>query len=271
MYAPGHFENLESYIPVDLSQWEGMAQAFVFLLVLINVRYFLVAGLFWWGLYRPSQFGVWRKPLIKTAATFKQQKMEIGYSGLSSFIFAFAGVLMGWLWLNGYTQIYLKLSPMDLWYFPLSAFILAFTHDTYFYWTHRWLHLPKVFKKIHYVHHISRETSPWTSFSFHPVESLINALALPLIILVLPLHPIIIIFHLTLMTVTAVTNHLGVEILPKTLSRWGFHRHWISGIHHGQHHIHYKYNFALFFTWWDHWAKSEHPHFERDYNLYGPK
>jgi Delta7-sterol 5-desaturase len=250
---------LEAYIPLNLFEPANAFKSFTFLFVLINVRYWLFASVAWVALYSKKSFGRWRVPVIRAPALPGQQLMEIGYSFLSSFIFAFAGLAMGWLWQGGVTQIYLKLSLADLVYFPLSAFLLAFLHDTYFYWTHRWLHLPWVFKKFHAVHHASRETSPWTSFSFHPVESLINALAIPLIILILPLHPLVILFHLTLMTVTAVTNHVGTEVLPKFLVKLGFHRHWISGYHHCQHHILYKFNYGLFFAWWDRWMSTESP------------
>lgn len=250
---------LEAYIPFDLFEPANAWKAFLFLFILINVRYWLFASVAWWALYTKKSFGKWRRPVIRARASREQQLMEIRYSMMSSFIFAFAGLAMGWLWQGGVTQIYLKMSWFDILYFPLSAFFLAFLHETYFYWTHRWLHIPWVFKKFHSVHHTSRETSPWTSFSFHPVESLINALAIPLIILVLPLHPLVLLFHLTLMTITAVTNHVGTEVLPRFCVNLGLHRHWISGYHHGQHHILYKFNYGLFFAWWDRWMKTESP------------
>jgi len=250
---------LEAYIPFDLFIFKNAAHAFIFLFLVINIRYWLFALLAWLALYSSRTFGAWRKPIIVAPAQKHQQIMEIKYSFISSFIFSFAGLLMGWLWQGGVSQIYLNISKWDWVYFPISAFLLAFLHDTYFYWTHRWLHIPWVFKKFHSIHHASRQTSPWTSFSFHPVESLINAMAIPLIIMILPLHPIIILLHLTLMTVTAVTNHVGTEIMPKILITLGFHCHWISGYHHGQHHTLYKYNYGLFFTWWDKWLATESP------------
>jgi len=258
----GELEMLSTYIPFDLFESSNAIKAFIFLFLLINARYWFFASIAWLLLYRPSQFGSWRLPVIKTSATRSQQIMEMGYSFLCSFIFAGAGLLLGGLWQAGITQIYLPFSKWDLVYIPVSAFFLIFFHDAYFYWTHRWLHLPKVFKRFHSVHHASRETSPWSSFSFHPLESLINALALPLIVLFLPVHPLLILFHLTLMTLTAVTNHVGVEILPRFLVSFGFHRYWISGYHHGQHHVLYKYNYGLFFCWWDRWMGTESPNFD---------
>jgi sterol desaturase/sphingolipid hydroxylase (fatty acid hydroxylase superfamily) len=261
-------ESLKTYIPFDLFEPWLALKAYGFLFLVINFRYWVFASLAWVLLYRQSVFGRWREPIIKSLATKPQQMMEMKYSFCSSFIFAGSGLLMGCLWQKGLTRIYLDLSTWDLLYLPLSAFLLAFLHDTYFYWTHRWLHLPKIFKAFHAIHHASRETSPWTSFSFHPMESTINALALPLIVLILPLHPLVILFHLTLMTVTAVTNHVGVEVLPKSLISMDFHRHWISGYHHGQHHILYKYNYGLFFSWWDRWMCTESPDLNENIHKY---
>ena len=39
---------------------------------------------------------------------------------------------------------------------PLSLLVYLFLHDTWFYWTHRWMHRPRVFRLAHAVHHASK-------------------------------------------------------------------------------------------------------------------
>lgn len=269
-------QKFESYIPVDLlSGWNSL-YAFLLLLGIINFRYFLMGGLFWWAYYfRPglgSNPGQRRGQIYDELPDSKQQLTEIKWSLLSSVIFAFAGVLMGVLWQQGFTQIYLKYDEFGWWYLPVSALVLAVVHDFYFYITHVWLHVPKVYKKFHSVHHASLKPSPWASFSFHPIESLINAIALPLIILFLPLHPVVILWHLTLMTLTAITNHLGFEVMPAGAAQHWLGRYLVSGVHHSQHHRYFRYNYGLFFTWWDHAFKTEHPQYVEQYNaVKGPQ
>ncbi|MCS6838885.1 MAG: sterol desaturase family protein [Bdellovibrionaceae bacterium] len=115
----------------------------------------------------------------------------------------------------------------------------------------RLLHLKWWMRTIHFVHHMSRPPSPWSSFSFHPAESILNALALPLILLMLPVPLPVFLFHLIFMSVTAVTNHLGGEVIPPFLVKRGILKVFISGLHHGYHHRDYEVNYGLFFTFWD--------------------
>ena len=51
-------------------------------------------------------------------------------------------------------------------------------HETYYYWLHRWMHLPHIYKYVHKAHHESLTTTAWTSFSFHPIESFLQGLPL---------------------------------------------------------------------------------------------
>jgi Delta7-sterol 5-desaturase len=259
-----HFEKFESYIPVDLLSVGGAGLAFAVVLFFVIFRYFLMVTPMWWLFYRwqPKPWQ-WRR-IYPELATSREQIYEIKWSLLSGFVFAAVGVGLGLVWQLGWTQIYLRFDQYPLWYFPLSWILLLAIHDTYFYWTHRWLHQPKIYKRYHSVHHASLRPTPWASFSFHPVESLINAVAIPLIAMFLPLHPVILLMHLTLMTLTAITNHLGFEILPKWALRRGVANHFVSGVHHSQHHRYFTSNFGLFFSFWDHWAGTENKKFSTE-------
>src|SRR5215203_5438728 len=58
-------------------------------------------------------------------------------------------------------------------------------------------------------------------------------------------------------------NHLDIEIYPKK-----FHKHfagkWLIGAtHHSLHHKQFKYNFGLYFTFWDKWKKTESPLYDK--------
>lgn len=122
---------------------------------------------------------------------------------------------------------------------------------------HRWMHRPKVYRLIHKVHHDSHITSPWTSFSFHPGEGVLQSIVIPIIVLFLPMHYWTIVFLLTFMTLTSAINHSNIEVYPK-----GFYKHWlgrwfIGATHHSLHHTQYRSNFGLYFTFWDKWMKTE--------------
>jgi sterol desaturase/sphingolipid hydroxylase (fatty acid hydroxylase superfamily) len=130
-------------------------------------------------------------------------------------------------------------------------------HDTYFYWTHRLLHRRWWYRHAHYVHHESLSPTPWASFSFHPLESVIEALIIPALVFVLPIHIAGLLFVLTSMTIFGVINHLGYEIYPGFLVDRGVGRWFISVTHHNWHHRRFNCNYALYFRLWDIWMGTD--------------
>ena len=127
-------------------------------------------------------------------------------------------------------------------------------HDTYFYWSHRLSH--KFYHlKIHHAHHKSRIPTAWTSFSFHPVEALLQAIIIPAMVFFIPVHLSVLLIVLTIMTAFGLTNHLGYEIYPSFFER---KLSLITARHHQVHHSHLSKNFGLYFTFWDKWMGTEH-------------
>jgi len=228
-----------------------MLYTFAVLSVFIILRYLAIAGFFYWALWKRPPEKVHAQRLAKRAPDKKLIRHEIRWSIISSLIYAAAGVIIIEAWRSGHTQIYFEVGDYGLLYLLISIPLYLFIHDTYFYWTHRAMHHPKVFPIVHKVHHESRQPTPWAGFSFHHTEAVIGALILPLLVFMVPIHVGALIFLLVLMTVTGVTNHAGYEILPKSWVRGFVGEHWISATHHNIHHQKYQTNFALYFRFWD--------------------
>lgn len=193
----------------------------------------------------------------------KQTFLEIGWSLVTSLFFAVAGTLMVIAWQKGYTRVYTEWDRYPAIWFVLSIMIVLFLHETYYYWLHRWMHHPKVYKYVHKVHHDSITTSAWTSFSFHPTESTLQAIFIPVIICILPLHYIAIGIILLTMTTTSVINHLNTELYPRDFNRNWFGKWWIGATHHSLHHSQFRYNYGLYFTFWDRWMNTESPDYTK--------
>ncbi|MGV3657157.1 MAG: sterol desaturase family protein, partial [Chitinophagaceae bacterium] len=100
-------------------------------------------------------------------------------------------------------------------------------------------------------------------FSFHPLEGLLQAIFLPLLLLLLPMHLYVVIIQLTIMTFSSVINHLDVEVYPKNFHKNLFGKWLIGATHHSLHHKQFKYNYGLYFTFWDKWKKTESPLYEQ--------
>ncbi|MBC8110770.1 MAG: sterol desaturase family protein [Verrucomicrobia bacterium] len=230
-------------------------------------RYFLIAGIFHLIFYAwfPEKFQ--QRKIHQKIYPKPQFIREIGWSMLTAFIFAVIGAVMALVWQEGYTAIYLQIGQWGWFYFVISIAVSMFIHETYYYWLHRWMHQPKIYQLIHKVHHESQATSPWTAFSFHPAEGFLEALILPAIIMVLPMQPYAIVTHLTIMTLTAAINHLDIEIYPKNFYKNPVGKWLIGATHHSQHHRFYRFNYGLYFTCWDKWAKTESPTFESEFEI----
>ncbi len=228
-----------------------MLEEFINVLIQDSLRYFVVAGLFYlivWVIYE--------KKLAHRLINGKKPNnakiySEIRYSIGTIVIIAIIGVGNKWAFEAGYFEMYFDIEERGWLYFLFSIGIMILFHDTYFYWTHRAMHHPWLFKKVHKVHHLSHNPSPWAAYSFHPIEATINTLFLPAIFIILPVHLTAIIVVLIFMILRNVWGHLGYELLPKgfitnKLFNWNN-----STTHHHLHHNHPNSNFGLYFTWWD--------------------
>jgi sterol desaturase/sphingolipid hydroxylase (fatty acid hydroxylase superfamily) len=218
--------------------------------LIVAIRYLLVSGLFAWATarVRPGHY----------AGLSRQIRMEVGWSLVSCVIYGVPAGIIAWGWqAHGWTRIYTDPRAMPLWWMPVSLLIYLFLHDTWFYWTHRWMHRPAVFRAIHAVHHASRPPTAWAAMNFHPVEAAIVGLFIPLLVFFVPIQAGVLATVLVIMTVMGVTNHMGWEMFPRALvhSRLG---HWlITASHHQRHHEQYRCNYGLYFRIWDHWGGTD--------------
>ncbi len=216
----------------------------VAMVLIVGLRYLATSGFFAWltGRLHPGLY----------QGLDRQVKAEIGWSLVSAIIYGLPAGLVAWGWQNrGWTQIYTDVSAWPLWYLPVSLFLYLFAHDTWFYWTHRWMHVPRWFRLAHAVHHASRPPTAWAAMSFHPIEALTGALVVPLLVFVIPVHIGVLGLVLLIMTVMGVTNHMGWEMFPRALVHSKAGNWLITATHHQRHHDEYLCNFGLYFRFWD--------------------
>lgn len=212
--------------------------------LIVGVRYLAVSGGFAWltqarfpGLYKGQA---------------RQIRREILWSLASAGIYGAPAGLLAWGWReHGWTRVYSDLDAWPIWWWPASIFLYLLLHDAWFYWTHRWMHRPALFRRAHAVHHASRPPTAWAAMSFHPLEALTGAVVIPLLVLVVPIHFSALLIVLTVMSVLGVTNHMGWEIFPRRIVEGLAGRYLISASHHQKHHRDYGCNYGLYFRFWD--------------------
>lgn len=216
----------------------------VVMTLIVAVRYLLISGAFALatanvrpGLYRGLN---------------GQIRKEIGWSLASAAIYGVPAGIVAWGWQErGWTLIYTQVSDYPVWYLPLSLLVYLFLHDTWFYWTHRLMHRPRLFRVMHAVHHASRPPTAWAAMSFHPWEALTGALVIPVLVFFIPVHVTVLGAVLAIMTLMGVTNHMGWEMFPRALVHSPVGAWVITASHHQRHHDEYRCNYGLYFRFWD--------------------
>lgn len=247
---------------VDFSDLQSVLVFSAVTFIAIFFRYVLISLIFIGVFETILKDRYTARKLTATIRPKAQKWREIFWSFLTSLIFTFSGVFMVYMYMNNHTSLYTEVTIHDIWHIPLSIIIVLLLHETYYYFLHRWMHKPTVFRHFHKVHHDSITTSAWTAFSFHPYESILQALVIPIVIFFVPLHVGALFFLLIFMSVTATINHLEIEIYPEWLEKSGLGKFIIGATHHSHHHKYYTKNFGLYFTFYDRLLGTESDDFQ---------
>jgi sterol desaturase/sphingolipid hydroxylase (fatty acid hydroxylase superfamily) len=212
--------------------------------LIVGVRYLLTSGAF--------ALATRAKHPRLYAGLDGQMRREIGWSLASAAIYGIPAGIVAWGWReHGWTRIYTDVHALPLWYLPVSVLLYLLAHDTWFYWTHRWMHRPRPFRLAHAVHHASRPPTAWAAMAFHPIEALTGAVVIPLLVIVIPIHVGALGVVLAVMTLMGVTNHMGWEIFPRAMWAGRLGGWLITASHHQRHHERYGCNYGLYFRFWD--------------------
>ncbi len=226
---------------------------------LVAALYLLIEGVFYLFLYAWKKNPFANRKIQHAKISVKQLRRERYLSAITLLIFCVTGFVTGLLIESGRSRIYFDTSLHSNWYFIACILLLIFLHDTYFYWTHRLLHLPHWFEKIHIKHHLSSSPNPLTALAFHPVEAVIQAAFFPLIIIAVPIHSIALFIFLFYMVFMNVLGHSGFQLFhyDKVLSKWLWWNN--SSKRHDEHHQYARGNYGLYFTFWDRWMRTTTP------------
>jgi lathosterol oxidase len=224
--------------------------------LIIALRYYIIAGLafFVWYIIRKKKIA-YKKIQLKIPE-LKDYQREILYSSITIVIFSCVPYFLLTTDIRQHTLFYIDISSYSKLWFWLAFPIMLFLHDAYFYFAHRLMHHPKLFKYVHLIHHKSTNPSPWAAFAFHPLEAIVEVGIVVLFIFCIPLCRYHLFFFFLLMMVYNVYGHLGWELYPKGFNKTAIGK-WINtSVNHNQHHQYFKGNYGLYFLWWDRWFKT---------------
>lgn len=222
------------------------------------VLYFAQGGLFVWINSRHPDRRIQKKRRGEDRA-----RVEIIQSVKS--LVVTCGCLAGGLWFQ--YMGWVIWAPLELtWWSAIGMFLVSiFLYDTWFYWGHRLMHTRKLYKH-HFWHHRSVAPTVWSNYS----DTLADAFAMQSYYLIapilLPIPPLVLVAHRLWDHVNGQIGHSGFEYFADSSTR--FPSPMVCVTFHDQHHEHFKYNYANFFSFWDRVCGTLHPKYDEKVESY---
>jgi sterol desaturase/sphingolipid hydroxylase (fatty acid hydroxylase superfamily) len=228
-----------------------LAALFLTVLGVTAARYLLFAG----GAWLVAYVVCWRRwshrKIIAGRPATSDVWWEVGHSAATLVIFAMVGTLIFIAVDHGLSHLYWNVGERGWMWFWTSLALAIVVHDTYFYWTHRLMHHPRVFRLVHRTHHHSRNPSPWAAYSFSPLEAVIEAGIFPLLVLAMPIHPGALSLFMLWQISFNVIGHTGFEHHSRRFMDSRLRFVFNTPTNHIMHHESSNGNFGLYFNIWD--------------------
>lgn len=195
----------------------------------------------------------------------RQLWTELFFSHRSMALFATVGVLMTLMYGAG---LYPLGAVADTWgpvWFAVSLVAGIIGLDAWFYWSHRLMHDPRLFRRFHRRHHRSNNPSPFTAYSFDIPEALVLIGFVVVWPMVFPMPSYAMQWVMLYQIVTNTLLHSGYELMPARRDGRPMLDFIVTTTHHDLHHAQAGWNYAAWFTWWDRWFGTEHPEYLERY------
>ena len=237
--------------------------ALLALFLLGNFLFFAVGG--WWFFYKFLGPKIPHRAIHNVEPTTAQIMSELKHSLSTQAIFWGIGMIIWFMYKAGWTQIYTQWDQRGVFYFLINFILIQLAHDTYFYWTHRWMHEVKWLKKYHMVHHRSQPPTPFASLSFHPVEAVSQGFFWLIIAFLIPSHVLWVWGFYSFMFYINMWGHTGYEFWHKDLLDKPLQKILNTPTHHNLHHKYHHKNFGIYYNFWDNLCGTNHAKYADEY------
>ncbi len=244
-----------------MSGLEQLFSTWLFLITIGVLRYLVAAGALFLLVGLLIKRGRRHRKIQNRQPMPSQLRREFMYSMSTVLIFSIVTLGAFMSPLRTEMRIYTDLSDLGVGYAVVSLIAVLVLHDAYFYWTHRLMHHPVLFRVLHSTHHRSRTPSAWAAYAFSPPEALVHAAFFPLVVIWLPMHTSVVFAFMIIMVARNAAGHCGFELFPNGLTR-GWCRWSTTVTHHDLHHLKGKGNYGLYFMWWDWLMNTAVAHYE---------
>lgn len=254
-------------MPVDAG-FEQYIRAFLLGISLGNLMYYGLLSTVLWLLFSV----VYRKKLRHRKISPRdpapgQIRREVWQSLRSIAIWGAINVGVIYATSRGWTRFYRSIDEYGWGWFALSFVLMIVAHDAYFYWTHRLMHHPKLYRLVHRDHHLSTSPTVWGSYAFGPLEAIVQAGICPLVVLTMPVHPAAYAAFMVSQIGFTVVGHCGHEVFPRWFVMAPIPLLFNTVTQHTLHHEKFKACFGLYFNTWDRIMGTNDPDYKRRFKL----
>ncbi len=214
-----------------------------------------------WGLLPRRLHG--RRIQQQQRATARHVLHDAAFSVAALLVFSVIDYLVDRLDRANVIHIAPTIDELGVPWFLVSVALMIVLHDAYFYWTHRLMHHPRLYRSFHAVHHRSTDPSPLTSFAFHPLEAVVENGITVIFVFVMPVSFQALVAWQVFQQLFNMIGHLGYEVYPSWWLKVPVLNWKTVSTHHNLHHQRFSGNYGLYFTWWDRWMGTELPEYAR--------
>jgi len=173
-----------------------------------------------------------------------QVRRELLLSALSILVFALQATALVWMLRTGWLAI---AWDRALWHLLWELPVLYFWNEIHFFLVHRLLHLGPLYRSVHIWHHRSVLTTPFSAYSFHPIESFLLGAVMPLALVFHAFSPWSLLGLTVMSLLLNVSGHLPHERIRAA---------WVFALphsrYHNRHHREFNAHFAFSFPPLDH-------------------
>jgi sterol desaturase/sphingolipid hydroxylase (fatty acid hydroxylase superfamily) len=224
--------------------------------------YLIAASLTWLAFYVVLRRVARTRKVVPRDPSAGQVRAEVLRSLRSLAVFGLVALAIRYAALCGYTRLYWDVADYGWPWFFGSIAVAVVLHDAYFYWSHRLLHHPALFREVHRTHHLSANPTPWAAYSFSSVEAVVQAGIGPVVVCLIPIHPGAFALFMAWQVAFNVFGHCGYEIFPRWFLRTPAGKFLNTPTHHALHHEAVRGNYGLYFNVWDRLLGTNHPDYQ---------
>lgn len=222
------------------------------------IRYAAVAGSLYWFFHVGFKQKWLGYRIQRRFPSRDEVAHEICWSLSNTACTGLSVVLLHRLIHGGRTGMYFAVADHGWAYFALSVLLGIAGYDAWFYWQHRLLHTPWLYRHAHAIHHRVANPTPFATFAHHPIETFMGNAYFILFVVLVPVHPLAFgAVGLAIFSV-GIIAHMGYEIYPCGFTRHSVFRWCNTSTHHNMHHSHVGCNYGLCFNYWDRLMGTNH-------------